>query len=135
MFDFLKEYCDDSMLEEFLDANDWNDPLLHTEKCTTKEIVRTKISDNLELLEVAAQNFLNKNTAYISGIAQQLLEGNIREIVGQMRLEQMVSDRQTFAEKPAEFDPRKYLGPARDNMEKMYKHKIINVLGSDGKLG
>ena len=39
-----------------------------------------------------------------------------------------------FAEKPAEFDPRKYLGPARDNMEKMYMHKIINVLGSDGKL-
>ena len=31
--------------------------------------------------------------------------------------------RKTFAEKPAEFDPRKYLGPARDNMEKLYKHK------------
>ena len=42
--------------------------------------------------------------------------------------------RQVFAEKPAEFDPRKYLGPARDNMEKLYKHKIINVLGSDNKL-
>ena len=39
-----------------------------------------------------------------------------------------------FAEKPAEFDPRKYLGPARDNMEKLYKHKILNVLGSDNKL-
>ena len=42
--------------------------------------------------------------------------------------------RKVFAEKPAEFDPRKYLGPARDNMEKLYKHKIINVLGSDNKL-
>lgn len=42
--------------------------------------------------------------------------------------------RKTFAEKPAEFDPRKYLGPARDNMEKLYKHKIINVLGSNDKL-
>ena len=41
--------------------------------------------------------------------------------------------RQTFVEKPAEFDPRKYLGPARENMKKLYKHKIINVLGSDGK--
>ena len=41
--------------------------------------------------------------------------------------------RQTFAEKPAEFDPRKYLGPARDNMKKQYIHKIVNVLGSDGK--
>ena len=44
----LNKYCDDSMLNEFLDANDWNDPLMHYEKCTTKEIVRTKISDNSE---------------------------------------------------------------------------------------
>ena len=42
--------------------------------------------------------------------------------------------RKTLAEKPGEFDPRKYCGPARDEMEKMYKHKIIEVLGSDGKL-
>ena len=41
--------------------------------------------------------------------------------------------RKTLAEKPGEFDPRKYCGPARDEMEKMYKHKIIDVLGSDGK--
>ena len=43
--------------------------------------------------------------------------------------------RKTLAEKPAEFDPRKYCGPARDLMEEMYKHKIIDVLGSDNKLG
>ena len=42
--------------------------------------------------------------------------------------------REVFATKPAEFDPRKYLGPARDNMEKLHKHKIENVLGSAGKL-
>ncbi|MCM1034305.1 MAG: class II fructose-1,6-bisphosphate aldolase [Paludibacter sp.] len=41
--------------------------------------------------------------------------------------------RQVFNQKPGEFDPRKYCGPARDEMEKLYKHKIINVLGSDGK--
>ena len=41
--------------------------------------------------------------------------------------------RKVFAEKPGEFDPRKYCGPARDLMEELYKHKIINVLGSDGK--
>ena len=51
------------------------------------------------------------------------------------RLAMTAAIRKTFVEKPAEFDPRKYLGPARDNMEKMYKHKIINVLGSDNKLG
>ena len=41
--------------------------------------------------------------------------------------------RKVFAEKPGEFDPRKYCGPARDLMYELYKHKIINVLGSDGK--
>lgn len=41
--------------------------------------------------------------------------------------------RKVFNDKPGEFDPRKYCGPARDEMEKLYKHKIINVLGSDGK--
>lgn len=41
--------------------------------------------------------------------------------------------RKVFHDKPAEFDPRKYCGPARDLMEELYKHKIINVLGSDGK--
>ena len=42
--------------------------------------------------------------------------------------------RKVLAEKPGEFDPRKYCGPARDEMEKMYKHKIVEVLGSDNKL-
>ncbi|MEE1119671.1 MAG: class II fructose-bisphosphate aldolase [Bacteroidales bacterium] len=41
--------------------------------------------------------------------------------------------RQVLAEKPAEFDPRKYLGPARDNLKLMYEHKIVNVLGSAQK--
>ena len=50
------------------------------------------------------------------------------------RLAMTAAIRKVFAEKPAEFDPRKYLGPARDNMEKLYKHKIINVLGSENKL-
>ncbi|MEG1545996.1 MAG: class II fructose-bisphosphate aldolase [Bacteroides sp.] len=50
------------------------------------------------------------------------------------RLAMTAAIRQTFAEKPSEFDPRKYLGPARDNMKKLYKHKIENVLGSNNKL-
>ncbi len=49
------------------------------------------------------------------------------------RLAMTAAVRKVFAEKPAEFDPRKYLGPARENMKKLYKHKIINVLGSNGK--
>ncbi len=50
------------------------------------------------------------------------------------RLAMTAALRKVFAEQPAEFDPRKYLGPARDNMKKMYKHKIENVLGSNNKL-
>jgi fructose-bisphosphate aldolase class II len=41
--------------------------------------------------------------------------------------------RKVFNEKPGEFDPRKYLGPARDEMKKLYIHKIVDVLGSNGK--
>jgi len=41
--------------------------------------------------------------------------------------------RKVLAENPAEFDPRKYLGPARDELKKLYKHKNINVLGSAGQ--
>ena len=50
------------------------------------------------------------------------------------RLAMTAAIRQTFAEKPSEFDPRKYLGPARDNMKKLYEHKIVEVLGSENKL-
>jgi fructose-bisphosphate aldolase class II len=38
--------------------------------------------------------------------------------------------RKVFAEKPSEFDPRKYLGPAREELVRMIKHKNENVLGS-----
>ena len=49
------------------------------------------------------------------------------------RLAMTAAIREVFATKPAEFDPRKYLGPARENMKKQYMHKIENVLGSAGK--
>ena len=49
------------------------------------------------------------------------------------RLAMTAMIRKVFAEKPSEFDPRKYLGPARDELAKMVKHKNENVLGSAGK--
>lgn len=49
------------------------------------------------------------------------------------RLAMTAAVRKTLFEHPEEFDPRKYLGPARDNMEKLYKHKIEAVLGSKDK--
>ncbi len=59
--------------------------------------VNVKISNDPEKLRLAAENFLNKNTEYIAGVAREVLEGNVREIVGKMKLEEMVSDRQKFA--------------------------------------
>ena len=50
------------------------------------------------------------------------------------RLAMTAAIRKYLAEHPDHFDPRQYLKPARENMKKMYIHKIVNVLGSDGKL-
>lgn len=61
-------------------------------------VVNVKISDNEVRLSLAAQNFLNKTPDYIGKVARDVLEGNTREIVGKMSLEEMVSDRQKFAE-------------------------------------
>ena len=49
------------------------------------------------------------------------------------RLAMTAAVRKVFAEKPEEFDPRKYLGPARDELKKLYSHKNKNVLGSAGQ--
>ncbi len=51
------------------------------------------------------------------------------------RLAMTAAIRLHFAEHPEHFDPRQYLTPAREEMKKLYIHKIVNVLGSDGKLG
>ncbi len=50
-----------------------------------------------------------------------------------LRLAMTASVRKYLGENPADFDPRKYLGPARDAIEEIVAHKIKNVLGCDGK--
>jgi fructose-bisphosphate aldolase class II len=49
------------------------------------------------------------------------------------RLAMTAAIRKVFYEKPEEFDPRKYLGPARDALKNLYKYKNEKVLGSAGK--
>ena len=49
------------------------------------------------------------------------------------RLAMTAMIRKVFSQKPDEFDPRKYLGPARDELKKLYMHKNVDVLGSAGK--
>ncbi len=64
--------------------------------------VNIKVSSDPALINIGAENFLNKEPAYISQVAREVLEGNMREIVGQMPLEAMVNDRKAFAEKVQE---------------------------------
>ena len=50
-----------------------------------------------------------------------------------LRLAMTATIRKYFAEHPADFDPRQYLKPAREAIKQMVAHKIVNVLGCDGK--
>ena len=50
------------------------------------------------------------------------------------RLAMTAAIRKYFDEHPEHFDPRQYLKPARENMKKMYIHKIVDVLGSNNQL-
>lgn len=59
-------------------------------------VVNVKVSSDPAKTALAAQNFLNRDSEYISAIAVEVLEGNMREIVGQMDLKEMISDRQKF---------------------------------------
>ena len=61
-------------------------------------VVNVKISNTTENIALAAQNFLNKNNDYIARVAEEVLEGSMREIVGKMTLQDMVNNRQKFAD-------------------------------------
>jgi fructose-bisphosphate aldolase class II len=49
------------------------------------------------------------------------------------RLAMTAAIREVFATHPEWFDPRQYLGPARESLKELYKHKLVSVLGSAGK--
>ena len=50
-----------------------------------------------------------------------------------LRLAMTAEIRRHLVEHPADFDPRKYLGPARDAIQAMVQHKIKNVLGASNQ--
>jgi len=87
-------------------------------------------------------NIINKNGGALKdavGIPEEQLRKAARSAVCKVnidsdgRLAMTAMIRKTLAEKPAEFDPRKYLGPARDELIKMIIHKNKEVLGSAGQ--
>jgi flotillin len=61
--------------------------------------VAVRVGKDPDMIALAAQNFLNIDRVSIAAKINDLLEGNIREIVGQMKLTEMVSDRKSFSEK------------------------------------
>lgn len=65
-------------------------------------VANIKIDSSSEALAKASQIFLQQNLDGIKSIAKEVLEGNMREIIGQMRLEELVHNRDLFAEKVKE---------------------------------
>lgn len=76
----------------------------------TAEYINVKIDSNVnvsvgqsdDMIELACKNFLNLPREEINRKIRDLLEGNVREIIGQMKLTDMVSDRKAFSEKVQE---------------------------------
>ncbi len=60
-------------------------------------VANVKVGATPELLEKASHNFLNKDEDYIRSMIVNVLEGNIREIIGSMKLTDIVTDRKKFA--------------------------------------
>ncbi len=50
-----------------------------------------------------------------------------------LRLAMTAMIRKSFAEDPTNFDPRKYLAPAREAIKQVVRHKMVHVLGCSGK--
>lgn len=81
-------------------------------------VANVRISTKPELIRVAAKHFLNQNTNEISNNVQQILEGNMREIIGQMQLVDLVNNKQLFSQKIQE--------NAMDDIEKLGL-EIVNL--------
>ena len=62
-------------------------------------VANVKVASNPEYVVLAAENFLNKDAEHIGYVAQQVIEGNMREIIGQMRLSELIQKRDIFAQK------------------------------------
>ena len=62
-------------------------------------VANVRISVKNELIQIAAKHFLNQDTSEIARNVQQILEGNMREIIGQMILTDLVNNKQLFSQK------------------------------------
>ena len=65
-------------------------------------IVKLQVGTTQDIMLIASKNFLNKNHEYMSNAIKDVLEGNLREIIGQMNLKDMVQNRKVFNQKVEE---------------------------------
>ena len=88
---------------------------------------------------VAMVNQYGGNMPDAIGIPEDMLRQAARSAVckinidSDLRLGMTAAIRKHFVEHPADFDPRQYLTPAREELKKVVKHKIVNVLGCSNK--
>ena len=91
-----------------------------------------------QYVEIINQNGGNMPDAI--GIPEDMLRQAARMAVckinidSDLRLAMTAGIRKVFNDHPDYFDPRQYLGPGRDNVRAIVKHKIANVLGSVNKI-
>lgn len=81
-------------------------------------VANVRVSVKNELIQIAAKHFLNQTTQDIATNVQQILEGNMREIIGQMNLTDLVNNKQLFSQKIQE--------NAMDDIEKLGL-EIVNL--------
>ncbi len=62
-------------------------------------VANVRIPNNSDLIKVAARHFLNQDSDYIARNVREVLEGNMREIIGQMNLKELVNNKQLFSQK------------------------------------
>jgi len=88
---------------------------------------------------VAKCNEFGANIPGAAGVPEEMLREATKygickiNIDTDIRLAMTAEIRKYLVENPAEFDPRKYLAPARDAVQAMVQHKIKNVLNASGK--
>ncbi|MEG2527041.1 MAG: class II fructose-bisphosphate aldolase, partial [Oscillospiraceae bacterium] len=88
---------------------------------------------------VATINANGGNLKDAIGVPEEMLREAARMAVckinidSDLRLAMTAGIRESMVKNPENFDPRKYLTPARDNIRELVKNKIVNVLGSDHK--
>ena len=121
------EYIRGLLTFEFkdVDGDNENEILVYIETVLPSQRIET----TLEIIKKISNYYINLATVHSS----RELKMKFFDFDSDGRLAVTAAVRKALNDKPAEFDPRKYLGPARESLKELYTHKIVNVLGSNNK--